>query len=154
MWDRRAQAEGWRLSCTCGRRPISRLCRSPSCSCCRGCSRNRLPVGLSFLHLKRKGHVTQWGDVTFYNVPSLAEIAGLPWPKHGRAVEAVAFGCGPPNAELLPLFNSLNDLDHVNLLANVGPTDTGDPGIGLARMAGMGQRAKEQLVPRVTELSI
>ena len=47
------------------------MVRSPSCSCCRGCSRNRLPVGLSFLHLERKGHVTQWGDVTFYKVPAI-----------------------------------------------------------------------------------
>ena len=104
------------------------MIRSLSCSCCRGCS--RLPVGLDFLHLERKGFVTQWGDVPLYNVPSTAEIPQLPWPKHGRTLEAVAFRCRPPNADLLPLFNSLNDLDHVNIIANVGPTDTGDPGIG------------------------
>ena len=41
----------------------------------------------------------------------------------------------------------IEDLDHVDRLANVCPTDAGDPGIGLARMAGMGQGSKEQMVP-------
>ena len=41
----------------------------------------------------------------------------------------------------------IEDLDHVDLLADVGPTDAGDPGIGLAGMAGMGQGSKKQLVP-------
>ena len=46
----------------------------------------------------------------------------------------------------------IEDLDHVDRLANVGPMDAGDPGIGLARMAGMGQGTKEQLVPKKLSL--